>query len=882
MKRKLRFSALLLIVLFGSISVFAQNPNWTPVPGLLNTMTVIGEYDSDPGVGVSISLDTNDVIAAFVGSQVRGVASPTLPDGVFYLNIGSNSSSGETITYKVYDAFLDQIFDLNPDNPAAETFVSNALIGSAGNPVTFDILVYHTITSSANANGTITPNGTTQVLSGDDQSFDMTAAAGYELTGLLVDGVIPGGFTPPYDNYTYNFLAVADDHTIQATFTIKSYDIEYVVNNPLFGSIPVNTATQSVQHGSDGVAVTVTPNVGYSFQAWNDLSTDNPRTDLNITADAIWTAILVPSTYSLTYTAGVGGTIEPPANAEQEDIDHGTDGVIVTATPALGYEFYGWSDGYPTAARTDENVTDTIDVVAYFVPDGWIPTLAYGHTMTLLGNVVIDNSISDDPNVFVGAFVDENPDPNVTDWVSRGLAQIMPDNDNLVFLTIGSDNPSGDDVVLRIWNSAETPPNDICDVAPEIDFVTNTQIGEFNNPYLIQCAVPIVIPMNADGFTWFSVNLDLGSTLVNNYFANANFVDFNNLLENDRIIGQNNFAIRTAGGAWVGSLANVDFKKSYRMRLLGLDAINFDVSGSPVIITPINLGAGFTWLGYLPQVSNPINTALAFTNTPTSNDRIIGQTSFSVYNGSSWIGTLNTLAPGKGYVIQLASANTLNYPAPTYNMVMNNQPEQVQVSPAGLYSQDNYLYTMNVLAKLQLNENEISLNQNDVVYAFINGEVRGMAAPIAEHDGLIFLSIGSNEAAGEEVSFKVWIDAMQQLYPVEARMNFADLAMIGDIENPFPIVMGVTGINGQSLTIGQPYPNPFNNETMIPFTLNRAGQVQLDVYNNIGQLVKSINESKNSAGSHSITVNRENMQSGMYFYVIRVDNNQQTGTLIIN
>lgn len=872
MKRKLRFSAVLLIVLFGSLSVFAQNPNWTPVPGLLNTMTVIGEYDSDPGIGVSISLDTNDVIAAFVGSQVRGVASPTLPAGVFYLNIGSNSSSGETITYKVYDASLDQVFDLDPDNPAAETFVSNALIGSAGNPVTFNILVYHTITSSANANGTITPNGATQVLSGNNQAFVITAATGYEITSVLVNGAPAVGFTPPQDNHTHTFLNVSANHTIHATFTIKSYTITYAVTPANSGTIPLAQATQIVQHGSNGAAVTVTPNVGFFFQAWDDLSTNNPRTDLNVTSAFTRTATLVPSTYSLTYTAGVGGTVNAAPQVVQNNVAHGTNGTTVTAAADMDYEFYGWSDGVTTAARTDLNVTDTIDVVAYFVPDGWIPTQVFGHTMTVLGKVVIDNAISDDPNVFVRASVG---------GVTRGLAQVMPDNDNLLFLTIGSNVPTGETVLLEIWKSAETPPNDICDVAPEINFVSNTQLGTINSPHLIQCAVPIVIPMNAAGFTWFSVNLELGSTLVNNYFADANFDIPANLSENDRIIGQNNFAIRTAGGSWVGSLTNVDFKKSYRMRLNGLGAVNFDVSGSPVNITPINLGAGYTWLGYLPQVSNPINTALSFTNSPATNDRLIGQTSFAIYNGSSWIGTLNTLAPGKGYVIQLASANVLNYPAPIFNMVMNNQPEEVQVSPTGLYSQNNYLYTMNVLANLKVNENEVSINQNDVVYAYINGEVRGMAAPIAEHDGLIFLSIGSNDATADVITFKVWIDAMQQLYPINATLNFQDLALVGDVENPFPIVLGATGINNQSLTIGQPYPNPFNNETMIPFTLSKAGQVQLEVYNNIGQLVKSISESKNSAGSHNITLNRENLQSGMYFYVIRVDNNQQTGTLII-
>jgi hypothetical protein len=202
------------------------------------------------------------------------------------------------------------------------------------------------------------------------------------------------------------------------------------------------------------------------------------------------------------------------------------------------------------------------------------------------------------------------------------------------------------------------------------------------------------------------------------------------------------------------------------------------------------------------------------------------------------------------------------------------------VSPIGLEPKANMKNTMTVLGKLELNAQEYSLNQNDVVYAFIDGEVRGMATP-TENDGLIFLSIGDNNEEAKPVVFKVWVDNLQQLFDVQGSLAYEALGEAGSLNDPYIFKLDATSKTENSLSIGQPYPNPFNDQTMIPFSLNKAGQVNVKVYNSMGQLVKNVTESKNSAGSHSIAIERENLQAGMYFYVIRVDNNQQTGTLMV-
>ena len=76
----------------------------------------------------------------------------------------------------------------------------------------FDAVAPYTITATTGTNGTITPDGATSVDCGEDQIFNITANAGYQIADVLVDGASVGAVT------TYTFTEVSADHTISASF----------------------------------------------------------------------------------------------------------------------------------------------------------------------------------------------------------------------------------------------------------------------------------------------------------------------------------------------------------------------------------------------------------------------------------------------------------------------------------------------------------------------------------------------------------------------------------------------------------------------------------------------------------------------------------------
>jgi hypothetical protein len=71
--------------------------------------------------------------------------------------------------------------------------------------------------------------------------------------------------------------------------------------------------------------------------------------------------------------------------------------------------------------------------------------------------------------------------------------------------------------------------------------------------------------------------------------------------------------------------------------------------------------------------------------------------------------------------------------------------------------------------------------------------------------------------------------------------------------------------------LGQNYPNPFNPSTTIEYELPRASNVEIRIYNSVGQLVKTILTDDVSAGNHRATWDGNDdggarVASGSYYY----------------
>jgi hypothetical protein len=69
--------------------------------------------------------------------------------------------------------------------------------------------------------------------------------------------------------------------------------------------------------------------------------------------------------------------------------------------------------------------------------------------------------------------------------------------------------------------------------------------------------------------------------------------------------------------------------------------------------------------------------------------------------------------------------------------------------------------------------------------------------------------------------------------------------------------------------VGNPYPNPFDNNTTLNYELKEAGMVNVSVFDANGNLVKTIFEGQQSAGSQTAQFDGSGLQTGSYSFVVK-------------
>ena len=79
----------------------------------------------------------------------------------------------------------------------------------------------------------------------------------------------------------------------------------------------------------------------------------------------------------------------------------------------------------------------------------------------------------------------------------------------------------------------------------------------------------------------------------------------------------------------------------------------------------------------------------------------------------------------------------------------------------------------------------------------------------------------------------------------------------------------------------QNFPNPFNSETIIAYSIEKPGRVKLAVYNMLGQKVAELVNDHQLAGKYYVTWNADDISSGIYFYRLATDDYASTKKMML-
>lgn len=79
----------------------------------------------------------------------------------------------------------------------------------------------------------------------------------------------------------------------------------------------------------------------------------------------------------------------------------------------------------------------------------------------------------------------------------------------------------------------------------------------------------------------------------------------------------------------------------------------------------------------------------------------------------------------------------------------------------------------------------------------------------------------------------------------------------------------------------QNYPNPFNPTTTIKYTIPKASQVKLSIYNSLGEEIRELLNEFQSPGEYELKFSAEDLPSGVYFYQLHSGSNILTRKMIL-
>jgi hypothetical protein len=106
-------------------------------------------------------------------------------------------------------------------------------------------------------------------------------------------------------------------------------------------------------------------------------------------------------------------------------------------------------------------------------------------------------------------------------------------------------------------------------------------------------------------------------------------------------------------------------------------------------------------------------------------------------------------------------------------------------------------------------------------------------------------------------------------------------ARIAGREFGTPVSVATHKTQPVALTLSQNYPNPFNPSTNIPYSVDRLAFVSIEVFNQLGQHVRTLVFAIKNPGQYIANFNAGHLCSGIYYYVLDVNGRRITKSMIL-
>ena len=563
---------------------------------------------------------------------------------------------------------------------------------------------------------------------------------------------------PSQTNVEFDF--VASERQIKVNLTEQAYKMEGC-------NIYITAKNIKDIHGNTALPITWSVYVQQNSLAWADKSlnvnkTGNDAKTFTATIEnrgsqsESWSLSGMPEWLNVNVE---GGILTPLSNAS---VTFTVDGSLPIGT----YETAVYLTG-------SQNISAPLNITVSSegnAPD-WV-AVTDQNTMTVIGQLKIDDKLSNDSRDMVAAF-------RGTECVGVARPKYFSRYDAyLVMMNIYGLNEA--DLTYKAYDASTGMIYPSVDVSNNnaYTFSADKSVGSFANPVIFTPTSEVEqdLSMDHSGWKWFS--------LYANPVNNAASEIFKNSLNAIEMVTDGEKSVLN----WTGELNIDSYAKMYKLKANA--AYEENIVGAPADPTKVDItlkANGWSWIGYPAQASNSLAAAFSDAN-PQEGDMVKNQSGFSVYTGGEWVGTLTAVIPGDGYLYSSTAntSKTFHYPVPQVTGLKNRAASRVF---------DSHAESNMTMIAVVMDGNDIVEKAQVSVYTGTN--LRG-SSENAVKGNRHFITIGGEKGIADVLTYVVRTeDGQEYMLQVEEANVFEADAKKGSLHAP--CVLQLSDATGLSL-----------------------------------------------------------------------------------
>ena len=401
-------------------------------------------------------------------------------------------------------------------------------------------------------------------------------------------------------------------------------------------------------------------------------------------------------------------------------------------------------------------------------PDWTVSPADYEFTMNIMGRLKIDNKLSEDTEDMVAAF-------NGKECVGVARPQYFKRYDAYyVMMTVyGNDGDDNDALTFKVYDASTgiTYPSVI--VSQPVAFEKDAIVGTITTPVMWtpDNKVEQDIALST-GWNWISLYVEPEDKTVASMLKDVDVAQ----VKTSRIYAQH------AGSSWAGELTEMALGTMYKLQANASGDLL--VTGTPVVSaeTPITISKGWNWLGVATTATLSPTEAFGGLD-PKDGDLVKSQREFAMYSENAWVGSLEAIVPGVGYLYSSEDATSKSFTYPAKGSTQGRK--NARRSP--LTSHPSPLMENNMNAILTVVDENGQQRDDAIIRVSAFGELRGEAlAP--SYDSEYFLTV-QGKAGESEMQVSVEVDGIT--YNV-GTIFFQPDALYGSVKQPVVLVIGET------------------------------------------------------------------------------------------